>query len=468
MTLLNMKDVSKSILDKIIMEYQSGIGQSELSKKYGIKSKAISFHIKKHTNIPYRLRTYYKCNQSFFEIIDTEEKAYWLGMMYADGYVCYDQIKHKYFFCLGLKRADKEIIESFKKSLESNHPTKYRSYYDSRTDKRYYKASILICSQKMAADLTKLGCGQRKSNKIRFPSDETVPQHLKRHFVRGFWDGDGSWGIYNNGINLSFKSNYEFCKELQLWLINQCGVNKTKITQSPGCYDVGWGGRWNAYRVYHLLYDDSTIWMGRKKLIPEQFLATPTVYKSPDEHKRMIEDYIGGMPYKKICTKYDISKDCLYRQINKNNIKLRKKPKMTISTEDTQKLIGSYNNGLTYKQLAKQFNLTKYVVFTMLKKHGVIKGIRKFTKEQIQNLIELYRIGIPCKELLLKFNIKNQQTLCYVLKKYGVLPQRNKSIPKELNVRIIQDYADGMKHTDIATKYNIGVSTVYKTISGKR
>ena len=62
---------------------------------------------------------YYR-NSNIFEKIDTEEKAYWLGFLYADGYVDPERGE----IILGLAEKYKEHINKFINFLETNAPYK--------------------------------------------------------------------------------------------------------------------------------------------------------------------------------------------------------------------------------------------------------------------------------------------------------------------------------------------------------
>lgn len=121
----------------------------------------------------------YHFNLDFFETIDTEEKAYWLGFLYADGYV-----SHTGYIRIALQEQDLEHIKKFRTAIEANevtikHNQKTKSY------------SIDCCSIKMARDLAKKGCFQNKSLTLTFPIEDIVPNHLIHHFMRGYFDGDG-------------------------------------------------------------------------------------------------------------------------------------------------------------------------------------------------------------------------------------------------------------------------------------
>lgn len=65
------------------------------------------------------MKTKYNINKDYFRIIDSNEKPYFLGLMYADGYVSERSI------VLSLQEGDKLILEKFKKSIEYNGPIRF-------------------------------------------------------------------------------------------------------------------------------------------------------------------------------------------------------------------------------------------------------------------------------------------------------------------------------------------------------
>ena len=114
-----------------------------------------------------------------FETIDTEEKAYWLGFLYADGSVGSKEHKIE----LGLAEQDLKQIEKFRDFIGINNKISYRP-----TTKSYrYSFRSEFCKE----DLIKQGCMPKKSLILKFPTEDQVPQNLIRHFIRGYFDGDG-------------------------------------------------------------------------------------------------------------------------------------------------------------------------------------------------------------------------------------------------------------------------------------
>lgn len=118
----------------------------------------------------------HKKNENYFEIIDSEVKAYLLGWIASDGCI------HPDSFCVELHEKDKEILELFQKEICPSALITKR--------KNRNTCWIAICSKKICFDLCKhLNVEPKnKQNKLRLPA---LQFHLMRHFIRGFLDGDG-------------------------------------------------------------------------------------------------------------------------------------------------------------------------------------------------------------------------------------------------------------------------------------
>jgi len=118
-------------------------------------------------------------NPRYFEDIDTEAKAYWLGFLYADGGVTERRLS------IHLKECDQPHIERFQQAIGSTHklyPTKSGCV---RVD---------ISSTPMCRDLMRHGVLPNKTLTLQPPAN--LNENLTAHFIRGFWDGDGSIGFY--------------------------------------------------------------------------------------------------------------------------------------------------------------------------------------------------------------------------------------------------------------------------------
>ena len=139
-------------------------------------------------------------NKDFFEKIDKKEKAYFLGLMFTDGWLFAGNYKAKNKkineASLGLIYLDKHILESFKNYLGSKYKLSYR-----KEKKRNYKDftytqragyTLRIRNQKIVDDLIDKGIAPRKTFDIEFPKKNKIPKILISNFIRGVFDGDGS------------------------------------------------------------------------------------------------------------------------------------------------------------------------------------------------------------------------------------------------------------------------------------
>lgn len=147
---------------------------------------------------------------SQFTVIDTEEKAYWLGFLCADGSVSTNEDKIE----LGLAEKDLDYLEKFKKFMNLPNKICYRASTKS------YRFSFR--SQNLKADLIKLGCVPQKSLILQFPSFEQVPKHLIRHFMRGYFDGDGWFSNTFKAFEVGILGTQDFVENY----INLLGLNK--------------------------------------------------------------------------------------------------------------------------------------------------------------------------------------------------------------------------------------------------
>src|SRR5690606_11965662 len=116
----------------------------------------------------------YNVNDDFFDLIDTEEKAYWLGFLSADGCITRGNILK-----VRLAKYDENHLSKFLKSLKSDN----KIYRDKNS------VEIQISSQKLCDDLTRIGITRNKSLTIK---PINLPTEIYRHYWRGIFDGDGS------------------------------------------------------------------------------------------------------------------------------------------------------------------------------------------------------------------------------------------------------------------------------------
>lgn len=199
----------------------------------------------------------FNANKNFFEVINTEEKAYWLGFMYADGYITQDYVG------IALSTEDIDHLYKFKTALNSNHNIK--TYEGSTT-----YARLIIKSEKMKNDLIINGCVYNKSLILKFPDSRILPKELIKHFIRGYFDGDGSLVLSKGSNNFKICGTMEFLKEvincfntyIPEYRFNEKLYKRKKDNKNN--YYISYGGRLKTYTVMRWLYENSTIYLERK------------------------------------------------------------------------------------------------------------------------------------------------------------------------------------------------------------
>lgn len=213
-------------------------------------------------------------NENFFEIIDTEEKAYWLGFLYADGYVSKKENK----ITLTLSKKDINHIIKFNNCLNSNYNIKTR-IINTGPFKGKEIATLLLTSSKMKEDLIKHGCFNCKSLILKFPT--TVPDHLINHFIRGYFDGDGSVFISNERHHRSKKIDPIIhvrilgTYDLLSILVKHLNFSENTIHSLKGyninIKDFRVKRKIRCKQIMEYLYKNSTIYLDRKKQIFDNY-----------------------------------------------------------------------------------------------------------------------------------------------------------------------------------------------------
>lgn len=249
------EELCRTKLDVAILDYIQGETISVVSKRYGFNIKSMR-KLLKEAGVYRNEQPRYNADFDFFEVINTESKAYWLGFIYADG--C---IKGKNTLCISIHKKDRDILEQFLKDMQAD----YLIANDTNKD----QVSVTMTNPKLYNDLVKCNVTPRKSLTVSFPTEDIVPSHLIHHFVRGYFDGDGCITISKSGQRfVSFVGTEVLLIELQELLISSIGLSKTKMFQRRPNNMITkammYGGNGNAKRIFDWMYKDATIYMKRK------------------------------------------------------------------------------------------------------------------------------------------------------------------------------------------------------------
>lgn len=197
-----------------------------------------------------------------FDVIDTEEKAYLLGFMVADGFIR-DRKEHEggnlqKLVGLEIHRDDSYILERFSKLINCNNKlTEHKNCLVFR-----------FHSDRVAEALSRFGIVERKTGHERVDWLGDIRQDLQRHVLRGLIDGDGWVGttIKANKLlpNIGLTSSYECCLFVAKWFSDKLGIRLVSPASHIGCFVITYDGKSSCSKIAEYLYKDSTICLDRK------------------------------------------------------------------------------------------------------------------------------------------------------------------------------------------------------------
>lgn len=243
------------------MYMENKLSLRKISKELNINRKKLSKKLKEdnvlirdvNKNFIPKSKRVLAFNTETFKKIDTEEKAYWLGFLYADGYINNDKGIE-----LTLKKDDLEHLKKFKSFMQTDNKISFRE------KQQAYR--ICIYSKELAKDLTDLGCFQNKSLKLIFPTEQQVPNDLINHFMRGYFDGDGCITASQNQLRFSVIGTIDFLKEYEKILLKHLKRNNpNKWKQEGQAFSIHFGGNVQVKKIYNFLYKNANIYLERKR-----------------------------------------------------------------------------------------------------------------------------------------------------------------------------------------------------------
>lgn len=210
----------------------------------------------------------YEVDKSFFSNIDTEEKAYILGFICADGHI--DATSYR--ISIVLQDSDYQLLDKIKHAMHSTHPIKrgiIRENPYTRTDNPIlHQCSLHINGKELVEPLVSMGIAGKKTYSLDSSIIQYVPEQLIRYFLRGYFDGDGSvtWGKHYSSGNkylVQVAGNEEFLlNTFQKYFPSNCGLYKYKTSRQ--CFTWKLADKKRVLEFLNYIYKDSEIYLDRK------------------------------------------------------------------------------------------------------------------------------------------------------------------------------------------------------------
>lgn len=270
-----MVEVDKQI--KIINMYKGGNSYQQISDELGI-SRATVGRVLHKNNVEIRTdHRSYTLNESFFEVIDSEIKAYFLGLLYADGFVGDGNWSN---IVLVQKEEDLDILYKFKEAIQFTGEIKNEGKGGFENSSVRY--GIRFSSVKMANDLRAHGVFRNKS--LTMDELPSMGKWLMRHFIRGYFDGDGSIWFSNNTSNhkmadggsktytykkygMSWIGTVDFIYKMEDHMVNEDQLS-VKFSYAKSKTDeliyLTTTGKKNLLILRDYLYSGATVYLSRK------------------------------------------------------------------------------------------------------------------------------------------------------------------------------------------------------------
>jgi len=226
----------------------------------------------------------YNYNDAYFNIIDTQEKAYWLGFIMADGCIIQkSKDRPSLSLVINLQKGDFGHLEKFNNDLNGNLPircgTTKAVIIKSETESHLLPESeyckIEVNSKWLCQDLIQHGVTQRKTLEEKAPliKDDA----LIRHFIRGFFDGDGCFSIVKplnrnrEYPKIFISSGYTIVEYIVDNVFKETGfiMGRDKYHKLDRCYIQSEKG-FLLFMDY--IYKDATVYLDRKKELVDLYM----------------------------------------------------------------------------------------------------------------------------------------------------------------------------------------------------
>ena len=216
----------------------------------------------------YPRQTTYEVDENFFVDINTEEKAYILGFICADGHIS----DSNYRIAIALQDSDYLLLEKIKEAMHSTHPIKREVAVSNpylRSDRNtLYQCKLNINGKNLITPLINMGITGKKTYNLDSNITKFIPEDLMRHFLRGFFDGDGSvsWGKHYSSGNkylIQVAGNEEFLLgTFQKYFPSNCKLYKYKTSKQ--CFAWKIADKRKVLEFLNYIYKDAKIYLERK------------------------------------------------------------------------------------------------------------------------------------------------------------------------------------------------------------
>ncbi len=263
-------------LDIIVsLYYKEQLNLKEIAELYNVGHSTIERFLKRNNYVLKTSGTHkngLSFNKEYFKEIDSSNKAYYLGLLYADGAL----FKDNYAVSLTLKDDDSYIIEEFKQELNYTGRVKH---LNTKSEQHSNISYIQLYSKEFYYNCLAKGLKDRKSNCLLFPDNNILSDQYLYDFIRGYFDGDGCVHfIPDRGcLRVNIVGTFEFLTSLQNIFVDTLGFSKVKIVQKSinNNFSLQINRNEDIHCFYKKLYmNEKCLNLHRKKNIFDKWIIT--------------------------------------------------------------------------------------------------------------------------------------------------------------------------------------------------
>lgn len=257
----------------ILEFYKAGLSTYQIAKHLNVSRYSVVKHIKHNgcmRTLSESKRKYMLLDEHILDNIDTEEKAYFLGLVISDGW----NDKRFNQICISLVSEDSYILEQLSKMFYENKPLRK---IKARNSKSKPMSRLVVISKIICDAANKHGASPAKTHTASYP--KSIPAHLAHHFIRGVFDGDGCISISNRKTKtgsrftaaFSIVGNRGLLSEIQKIIKTVCNIEPKKLsikhpsTNTDNIVYFRYGKIEDIFLLEQWMYQDATIFFEAQK-----------------------------------------------------------------------------------------------------------------------------------------------------------------------------------------------------------
>lgn len=204
-------------------------------------------------------------NENFFEIINDEDKAYFLGLIYSDGSIINNEKIKRYQLVIKLHIKDQHILNDFIKCINGEMELWKHGQREI--------VEVKLSGKKLINDLKNYGLHPNKTFTLEYPN---IDEKLERHFLRGYFDGDGCIRLSKDKRDGSERGDLRIVGgsinmldtiNKKMNILFGTNLNKLYGPKDKNFKYIGWASMDDIEKIYKGFYDDSNFYLSRKKTI---------------------------------------------------------------------------------------------------------------------------------------------------------------------------------------------------------